>query len=119
MLQRRGEMSRRHDILGAARPPTGNRVHLGMPADDPQIREAEVFHHARNRADVASLARLDENDAESGAGCRGSGVGAGVLIERDTHSPNPDSRPATPAAAISRNAASIRSTSLRSVRGLI
>src|SRR5205823_1164894 len=29
----------------------------------PQIVEAEIFHHARGGADIAGLARLDEDDA--------------------------------------------------------
>src|SRR5258708_5166792 len=64
VMQRRREVRVLHHILRPARPPPRQRMQLRMLADDPEITEPEVLHHARRRADVAGFLRLDENDAE-------------------------------------------------------
>ena len=65
-LQRRRESRAFEEIIGATRPPPRHRQQLRMLAGDHEVVEAEVLHHARDGADVAGLARLDEHDPQSG-----------------------------------------------------
>src|SRR5205085_11180505 len=65
-MQRRREARALHHVVRAAGPPPRQRLKRRMLADDPEIVEAEVLHGPRRRADVARLARLDQNDAQHG-----------------------------------------------------
>jgi len=63
MMQRRREVRVLDDVVRTAGPPSRQRMQIGMTADDPEIAEAEVFHHPRRGTDVPRFARFDKDDA--------------------------------------------------------
>src|SRR5207244_7648069 len=65
-LPERADARRRlHHVVGPDRPPRRDVVRPFLAgAGDPKVGEAEVLHRARRGADVAGVARLDEDDAE-------------------------------------------------------